>query len=67
MNSEVLQKQISAQKGKFELAAIANRDLYETSSLDIRIEVRKLEGSADGEAGMHKQESAGFSEAGGGV
>lgn len=39
---ERLQEEISKQKGKFEIVAIANRDLYETSSLDIRIEIRGL-------------------------
>ena len=40
---ERLQGAIAHQKGKFELVAIANRDLYETSSLDVRVEVRGLE------------------------
>ena len=40
---ERLQSDIAKQSGPFELAAVANRDLYETSSLDIRIEVRKID------------------------
>ncbi|MCR5661729.1 MAG: hypothetical protein K6G50_06330, partial [bacterium] len=37
-----IEKEIRSQTGKFELLAVANRDLYETSSLDVRIEVRPL-------------------------
>lgn len=37
-----LQEQMRQQEGPFELVAVANRDLYETSSLDIHIEVRPL-------------------------
>lgn len=37
-----IEKEIRNQTGKFELLAVANRDLYETSSLDVRIEVRAL-------------------------
>ena len=33
---------IRTQQGALELLAVANRDLYETSSLDVRIEVRAL-------------------------
>ena len=33
------------ENGKFEVVAVANRDLYETSSLDIRVEVHSLETS----------------------
>jgi len=33
---------IRTQRGSLELLAVANRDLYETSSLDVRIEVRAL-------------------------
>lgn len=55
---EKLQKKISAQKGKFELVAIANRDLYETSSLDIRIEVRRLKELLQEETGSDNSEAA---------
>ena len=35
-----LQEEIGRQKSKFKIVAIANRDLYETSSLDVRFEIR---------------------------
>lgn len=46
-----LQDTIRQQEGPFELVAIANRDLYETSSLDIHVEVHPLsqESGSDGE------------------
>ncbi len=37
---EALVEQIRARSGPVDLVAVANRDLYETSSLDVRIEVR---------------------------
>ncbi|MGM9998238.1 MAG: DUF3084 domain-containing protein [Candidatus Bruticola sp.] len=47
---ERLQKDISREKGKFEVVAVANRDLYETSSLDIRVEVHSLEPQSNSES-----------------
>ena len=44
---ERLQEEMGKENGKFEVVAVANRDLYETSSLDIRVEVHSLEPSAD--------------------
>ncbi len=40
---EALVDQIRARSGPVDLVAVANRDLYETSSLDVRIEVRHAE------------------------
>ena len=42
---ERLQEEMGKENGKFEVVAVANRDLYETSSLDIRVEVHSLETS----------------------
>lgn len=44
-NFERIQDEAAKGKGTFELWAVVNRDLYETSSLDIRIEVHNVKGA----------------------